>query len=277
MNVLVPMDFSEVSLNGLRYALARFPDAHITVLHVMSGILEFNQAYNIQPGVTHDVQTSNKLESMICNHLEISELPERLKIEIYYGEPTNVICKFLNDRGFDTVVIGSRDKYDLFDKIFGTTSLGVVKKSKQPIYIVPRYAQFKGYKKIMVASDELINNTSVIKALKDWNSSNAMLKFLHINEKKKGEFALTKETLLRTLYEDYQPPFAYEIEQVDGDDVVDSLLANAYLYGADLLIVIARNSSFLQSLIYRSVSKELILKSAIPVLFLHAEHSYNDQ
>ena len=273
MNILVPMDLTSVSANGLRYALSRFPDATITALHVMSGILEFNQAYNIQPGVRHDIQSANNLESLICDHLELKKLPDRVKIEIYYGEPTNVISKYVKDHDFDAVVAGSRDKYDLFDKNFGTTSLGIVKKVKIPVYIVPPYGAYKKYERIMVATDELISDPELIMAIKEWNDSNAMVKFIHVRQNDDEPFEKTKEALLETLFEQYQPPFSYEIEQVDGKGVVDSLLANAYNYKADLLVVIARNASFIQSLIFKSVSKEIIIKSAIPVLFLHNEQN----
>ncbi len=269
MNILIPMDFTEVSLNGMSYALSRFPNDQFTILHVLSGLVEVNQVYSVSSGLTPDARIRSEMEEMIHEHLHVQELPENINIEIYYGEPVNVVSNYLKNHSYDAVVLGSRDKYNIFDRLFGSTSLGIVKRSKEPIYVIPRFSKFKGYKKIMVASDEHINNKEIILALNYWNNTNAQIKFLHVHEGKDDSFTQTKEVLLDSLYEQYQPPFSYEIEEVKGDNLVDSLLANSYNYKADLLIVIARNATFLQSLVYKSVSKELIMKSAIPVLFLH--------
>ncbi len=83
---------------------------------------------------------------------------------------------------------------------------------------------------------------------------------------------LDKEEVKEKIYDFFdnnQPLCSYEIEEVNSNNVAESLLANAYNYNADLLITIARNANFLQSLVFKSLSKDLLLKSAIPMLFLH--------
>lgn len=273
MKILIPMDISEVSCNALKYAMDRFPAASCTILHVITGILDFRLPNQVRTGVTQDVLHRQEMEQTVLDYLGLSEMPANVHIEVYYGEPVNVIVKYQNDHAFDAVVVGSRDKYDLVDKIFGTISLGIVKRSKVPIFAVPRYAGYKRYQKIMVASDEHIADPDIILALNYWNTTNAQVSFVHVTDHEKDDFTATKEELLKRLYEEYQPPFTYEIKQVKGRDVAESLLANAYNYGADILIVIARRASFLHSLIFKSVSKDLILKSAIPVLFLHPQNT----
>ena len=77
------------------------------------------------------------------------------------------------------------------------------------------------------------------------------------------------EKIVKELYEKENVDFGFEIATVNSRNIGDSLLASAYNYQADLMIVIAENQNFMQSLLFKSLSKELVLKSSIPVLFLH--------
>ena len=275
MNILVPMDFTEVSLNGFSYAFNKFKNANITVLHVISGVLNIKGPFIAQPNMTQDMIAESRLRESIIEQLNQKELPENVTIRAHYGEPVNVITKYLSDHSFDAVVIGSRDKYDLFDKIFGTICLGVVKKAKEPIFVVPRYAQYRENQKVLMACDESISNPDMLNAINYWNHTDAHIKFLHVTNDEDDNFESTKESLIKNLYEDFQPSFSYEIEEVRSSRVSESILSSAYSFGADLLMVIARPSSFLKSLVFSSTSKDLILKSSIPILFLHGENQLN--
>lgn len=269
MNILVPMDFTEVSSKGLKYAYKRFPSANITVLHAITGLLDPRGRLHTRPDATKEDLANAKLKEIICDELEINELPQNITTEAYYGEPVRVISNYLNDHAFDAVVMGSRDKYDLVDKIFGTISLGVVKRNAEPIFVIPRYASYGSYNKIMIACDESIEDSDILMQIDYWNPTNAQIKFLHVSEDSGDDFEKTKDVLLKNLYEKYQPPFSYEIETIQSKNVTESILAYAYNYGADLLIVISRPTSFIKSLVFKSTTKELILKSSIPMLFLH--------
>lgn len=266
------MDFTEVSLNGFRYAYDRFGQSNITVLHAITGILDPKGHLYSRPDKTKEDLAHAHLKKSICEHLELDEVPSNVQIEAYYGEPVRVITNYLKDHAFDAVVIGSRDKYDLFDKIFGTISLGIIKKNVEPIFVIPRFGVFKKYSKIMVATDQELEDQDVLMQIDYWNTSNANVKFLHVSEKedkKEESFAKAKSTVVEHLYESYQPSFSFEIESVQSSDISDSILANAYNYGADLLIVISKPSSYLKTLVFKSMTKELLLKSDIPMLFLH--------
>ena len=268
MNLLIPMNISQASLNACEYALERFPDAVITILHSVSELLFAQLPYMEESEGTQDLKIRKILEHKILDRLKMADLPKRINIEIYYGEPVNVVSTYIKDNDFDAVVIGSRDNYNLFDKMIGTTALGIVKRSTIPVYVIPHNNSYRIYKKIVVASDEHITGHDIISAIDQWNESHAQIKFLHITEGK-NKFVDTKEKLVKKLFEDLKPSYFYEVEEVIGNDVAESLLVNAQEYRADLLIVIARNKSFIHSLIFKSVSKELIMNSSMPMLFLH--------
>lgn len=271
MKILVPMDFKEVSMNALKYAVKKHPRAAITVLHAMDDAIDVDYVLQHATEISHEDMPRFELESLITNHLKLDQLPDRIQVEICHGDPVTMITRHLKKHPYDIVYIGSRDRYNFLDKLLGTTSLGVVKKSRVPVFVVPRLAEYDDHKNIIVASDDQIGDPDILLQLNYWNSHNAHMTFLHISpsDENNANFKKEKDAILKQLYQEYQPPFSYEIQSIRSDEVVDSLLATAYNARADLLISIARNSTFIHSLIYQSLSKELLMKSAIPVLFLH--------
>lgn len=270
MKILIPMEISDVSLNALAYAVERFPHADYTILHSITGLLYAQPPYMNIPGVTQDMDRREVLTKRISEHLSLDDVPERFNIEIYYGEPVNVITSYINDHDFDSVVIGARDNYNLFDKIVGTTALGIVKRTNVPVYVIPHCSSYKKYNKIVVATDQFIAKEELISAIKQHNESNAQVKFLHVKEDNDSSYKEAKQELITQLYEKEQPSFVYDLEEIEGTDVADSLLSKVYGLEADLLITIARNKSFLHSLIFKSISKDLIMNASIPMLFFHA-------
>lgn len=269
MNVLVPIDFTEVSMNSLSYAYSRFHDASLTVLHAIPGLIDFERPNQSKSSTTRQEGTLQELSTAIMEELEVDSLPQNIKIETNFGEPVAVITRYLNDHAFDAVVMGSRDKYDLVDKIFGTVTLGVIKRNEEPVFVIPRYADFKHVHKIMVATDFHMENPNIVRSITQWNPDNAHVKFLHITENKDEDFEATKQSIIAQLYESEQPSYPYEIEAIYSDQVSSSLLAKTYNFGADLLIIISRPSSFLKELLIKSTTKEILFKSSIPMLFLN--------
>lgn len=269
------MDFKEVSMNALAYAIKKHPRASITALHVVSDVIDKDYVLHHTTQISHEDVPRYKLESEIKDYLKIDQLPERITVDLTHGEPVNMISRYLNKKSFDVVFIGARDNYSILDKLLGTVSFGVVKKARVPVFVIPRHTKYQDYKKILVASDEHIGDPDIILQLNYWNSHNAQMKFLHIVEDEKSDgFEKEKKAILTQFYEDYQPSFSYEIESIKAKNTADSLLAAAYHYNANLLITIARNASFVHSLLYKSLSKELLMKAAIPMLFLHTPKKY---
>ena len=95
------------------------------------------------------------------------------------------------------------------------------------------------------------------------------VKFLHIKEKPESDYSAESQNIVNVLFEKEPAEFGFEIAVLNSKNITDSLLSAAYNYNADVLITISENQSFMNKLIFKSLSKEMIEKSSIPVLFLH--------
>lgn len=267
--IVVPMDFTVVASNAFKYAYNMFKGEPIFVVHVTSDSLTTLDYIGLKPGETKSSVLKNELNRTICYELDTNEVPDNIEVHILKGETVPTIKEFAKAHDINTMVMGTRDKYTFFDKWLGTVSLGLVKGLELPSYLVPRYSKYEGLNKVMVASDYHLKNEAFINEICEWNKNkNAFMKFLHIQTEEGDDFKEEEETLIKELVEKADVNFGFEIESLYNKEISKTLLAAAYNFGADLMIVLPDNQNFINSLLVKSISKELILRTDIPLLFL---------
>lgn len=265
--ILVPFDFSKVSINALIYAIASNTNSEIIVFHVSSSLIDVDKG----SGDNYTKTPLQLIEDSIRNYLNEKLLDHdlsKVKIKVSTGIPATQIVKE-SRLGYDSVVMGSRDKYNLFDKWIGTQSLGVVKQVDIPTYLIPLNAGFNGYSKILVASDSHLNSPELVNKIKAWNNQSlAFLKFIHVTDSKSADFKQLSENLIQNIFSNNTPEFGFEFSVIHDKDIKNSLLNSAYNFGADLLISVPEKQNFLNALFYKSLSKDMILEAKIPLLFM---------
>jgi len=270
--ILVPMDFTSVGANAVRYALKACKGSQIDILYVRNGVVDTNEPLILRQSLLQEEYWKNALRDFLLKELQIDRLPENTTISILAGALVHEIINMSKEGSYEAIIMGTRDKYNYFDKLFGTTSLGIIKNATIPVYVIPKYASFSGYKRVMIASDKELTNPELVEKIRIWNSEHkAYVKFLHIENQKNGEFDEEKKAIVSELFIKNDLEFAFEIEVLKDDDVSHSLLASAYDMKADLLLVIAKDQNYLQTLLFKSISKELILQSDIPLLFINSK------
>lgn len=273
-NILIPMDFTDVGINALRYAIQAFPESTLSVLYIKAAMVDAEESLTASPVIVQEQYWKEAMKSFIKKELNIETIPDKISIHIEYGPTISSIRNYTDKNNFDAIVMGTRDKYNVFDQWFGTVSIGTVKTSKIPVYLIPKYASCTGYKKVMIASDTHLMNAVYINQIKSWNKEHgSFVKFLHIQRGDKDDFNEATKALVYELFEKEDPQFSFEIDVLKDKDISHSLLASAYDMKADLLIVIPEDQNFLQSLLFKSIAKDLILQADIPLLFLKRKKS----
>lgn len=270
MRILVPVDFSHVSANAFKYALQLASGNELVIVHVTSQVESLGDKPSTSSMETFESQLIKSLKSYLLKRLRKEDWPNNVSITILSGEPVQEINKFTENNAFDYVVIGTRDNFSLVDRWIGTVSLGLVKTLKMPVYLIPKQSTFNRFDKIVVASDAQLIHEGIIDSIKSWNEPyQAYVKFLHVQENLGDDYEKESMTIIRSLFEKSDPKFGFEIVNMKGQHVKTTLLASAYNFKADLLIAIASHQSFIESLLFSSMSKELIEEARIPLLFFH--------
>lgn len=270
-NILIPIDFTKVSFNAIKYALKAFKSAHITLLNVTPPSLNTTE---IKYSLLNRVRTEenillDEVRRLIKLELDLDEIPKNFTIEIKKGEVIKQIEKYTVEYDIDTIIMGTRDKYDLYDKIIGTTSLAVIKKLKVPVYLIPKNIEYRPFKRVIVASDHHILSSSLGKKIKKWNASyNAYIRFFHIKDSE-NDFIKETDRLIQDLFDDSDPTFIFDLQQKEGTNIGPMIINEAKEFKADLIISMPEKQNFINALFIKSVTKELIQNSTIPLLFIH--------
>jgi nucleotide-binding universal stress UspA family protein len=275
--LVVPTDFSSVSVNALNYAvdMAQAINAGLVLLHVYNVPVSFTEA-PVAP------VTSVSLEEVKRSSEErLEELKKNLviltagKIQIYsesrLGEPIEeleAICKSLDPMA---VIMGSHGTTGFERMIMGSTTLSAIKHIKCPVIVVPPGTTYNGIRRIGLACDfeNVVQSTPVEYIKNIVKEFGADLYVLNVQDKRDAE-ADAEEPMMDTVYldsmlEDVKPNYI----QLTGKNVVDSITSFAENNNLDLVMVIPKKHRFIDSLFHKSQSRELITHAHIPIVSIH--------
>lgn len=138
MEVLVPIDGSDSTRETVEHSVREFPDASITVLHVitpsasypagMSGmgvhgsVIESQQEYTDELFATAD-ETADALGGSVTTKTAV-------------GSPVRKIVGFADEFDTDRIVIGSCGRSGFLRLLLGNVTDGVVRRAAVPVTVV---------------------------------------------------------------------------------------------------------------------------------------------
>lgn len=142
-NVLVPMDGSPLSEQALQIALDEYPDAEITVLHVIDPT---TPGYSYPMDIDLDREPLHGSEEWYDRSRELAEElfedvhetvgDREVTTETVVGEPGRQIVAFADKQGIDQIVIGSHGRDPSGPHLLGTVTETVVFRSPVRVLLV---------------------------------------------------------------------------------------------------------------------------------------------
>ena len=257
--VIIPVDFSETSLNAARYAaqlLAGQKDVNIILYHSFTKPVEAQHA--------NGAIESIKAELTKDHDLQIETLA--------FEEPDFVdgLEKTARHRHADLIIMGITGKSALAQVFFGSNTLKMAERKVCPVLIVPESATFSQLKNVMLTSDfkNTVESTpsGLIKDFLD-----AFKPQLHIvNVDNEHYISLTEnyeaeKQELKKMFADYNPEF-YFMRLFDVDEAINLFAESRNI---DLIIAIQKNRSFIGKLLSGSRTKTLTYHSKLPIMIMH--------
>ncbi len=278
MNILVPVDFTDNAFNAYQYAnkLAYQFDADLTLLHVFEGTFDVISAKEVNRGRGKYTELQNRLKSF--SHLHPNQnsnvlAPVKTHCEVVQGDILNEIAGFAKELEVDMIVAGTRDKHDLSDKWLGTVSQGIAQEAQCPVLLVPNGSTFRGYERMVVATDYHASNFMVLDRILTFNKPfGASLHFLHVGSAEDQRFEGLKDEIFDYMMSYGEPSHVFELEKQVGTDVVKGLFEYTKKKSADLLVMISSRRDFLRRMINTSLTRRVVLQSPLPVLVVHANN-----
>jgi nucleotide-binding universal stress UspA family protein len=277
---LVPVDFSEASVNSAEFAAAL---SHQTdVEHIILLNAYYVSVYETVLPTPDMVQlTEDEVEQNAANRINnLNKLKARLLSKV---RPGVIISVHLNrshllravvensiNRHVDLVILGSKGNTSISDTQIGSHVIKISKASPVPLVVVPPAYHFETVSRVVVACDfNKVTDTIPLEALKRLLNKKKF-DLLVVNIDSKGQHStpdaerMAQETTLYAMLKQFNPQYFY----LNETDIINGILKFAADKDAQLVIALPHKYSFFQSLLHNSVSQQLAESSAVPVLLL---------
>jgi len=137
-HILVPVDGSTRSSEGLEYAIEQFPDAAFTLLHVVSGGGGDLGALSGTSGNLPDAESDDEAGRTVLNEAAAvaSEMRADADTKLMRGRADRAIVRHVEQGDYDLVVLGNHGRDGVARVLLGSVAEKVVRRSPIPVLVV---------------------------------------------------------------------------------------------------------------------------------------------
>lgn len=257
--VIIPIDFSETSLNAARFT-AKMLAGKKDAVAVLYNNYESEDDHDVVIGYQESLKKEFKafgVENVECEN-EMG------------GDLIDNIARLAHTTRATMIVMGITGKSEVRQAMFGSNTLKLVDRNLLPVMIVPPDAVYKGINNVAFTSDfkdvEATTPSALINSVLE--IFNPMLHIVNVN--REHYVSLTEEieagkAKFRELFNAFKMEF-YFITMNDFYEAVDNFVKD---YNIDVLLTIPKHQSNAVSLFKSSHTKRLAYHSRIPILAAH--------
>jgi nucleotide-binding universal stress UspA family protein len=277
---IVPVDFSATSVNAAEYAALLSKQTDVTrIILLHSYYISVYQSLLPTPDmvvISEDV-IDNEVEQKMAElkHLRrkvLKTVRKGVDVEVKLSRSplTRSIIETASDENASLIILGSNGMDSESNSHVGSNAINISKLSPQPVIVVPPGCCYEPVKRVVMACDfQKIKETFPLEPLQRLlTRHDAELLVVNIDRQARHRNAdlqqLAEESALNKMLRDYHPKYYYN----ESADVINGILDFAKNHHAQMVIALPHRYSFFQSLLHDSVSSELAVHSAVPVLLL---------
>lgn len=257
--VIIPVDFSETSLNAARFTAQMLAGKKDTVA-ILYNNYESADDYDVVVGY----QESLKRE-FVAQGIEKVEYENEMG-----GDLIENISRLAHTSRATLIVMGITGKSEVRQAMFGSNTLKLIDKNLLPVMIIPPDAVYKGIENVVFTSDfkDIEDTTPSALISSVLEIFNPMLHIVNVN--REHYVSLTEEIQkgkekFREMFKSFKTEF-YFLTMNDFYEAVDTFVKD---YNIDVLVTIPKHQSNAISLFKSSHTKRLAYHSRIPILAAH--------
>ena len=277
-HILVPVDFYKTSFSAFYYAAEfskLFPEAEITLLHVMNGSFDSNEI------IVFDTFNYRKDAALKRVDYFSKTYPEKLGLdleeitinkEVRFGVPEITIAEYAKEHHCDLIIMGTRDQHNLFDKILGSASSITIRTAHCPVMLIHENVRFNIPKKIVFAFD---SKSELENALEEYRKLNLVLKaktdFIHVDSGKDNDVKNQMKEIVEELFEDHDSTFSFEVKTIENGDLITTLKDYCLFEKADILAMMHRKEGVFKNMFRTMNSVRMAQEFHLPVIVFHED------
>ena len=269
--VLIPTDFSKNAENAVRYAFQIFEDSENTEFVLLN-------AYDIPRGGSNtmlvsitDILKRYSVEGLnkCLKKMRDSGVEKNIRLESRHGSLSSVIQEMLKQEKFNLVVMGTLGAGGLKKVLLGSNTSDVVKRIKRPILIVPHEARYSRPDNILITTDfKKVKRDEQIEKLREFALSiDAKISVLNVHDE--GKNVDMEEAMKTSGLADLLEGLEVTCYDEENDDVIEGIDNFVKNHDIKIIAMIVRELNFLDSLFHKSLTKQMAMRTQIPMLALH--------
>jgi len=275
--LLVPIDFSAISLHALDYAagIAKTTNAEITLLHVYDAPeLPKNSTFNISDLIERGINEKiNEIKAKDKNLFGVN-----LKTRVVAGKIHECIEEIAKEIKADMIIMGTHGssgirKIGKF--LLGSNAYRVVNNSPCPIITIKEINKKINFKNIILPIDNSKQTMSKVRLAMDWAKAfgskihilalTAFFDELVVQIKDLKDQVSEIEELLE------KNGIEYESKMIRHQRISESVLSYAEKINADLIIIVTEQENALAEMIIHSAARNIVTESTVPVLSINID------
>ena len=256
--VIVPVDFSETSLNAARYAV-KLLTGHKEVEIILYNVFDKPEA------------EENRIENLETFRAELLQHREaNITILTKLGHFLTELEKLARHRQADLIVMGIIGHSSLAHAFMGSDALKMAENKFCPVMIIPTNAVYSEIKNVLFTTDlkNTMSTTPSVPIKKVLATFQPKLHIVNVNsdyyialsEQYEGE-----QEKLKEMFAEFDPEF-YFLRQYDIDEAIEQLARDKNI---DLIITVQKQHSMVHKLFSTKHTKKLAYQSTMPVMVTH--------
>lgn len=269
--ILVPTDFSPVSLNAAYYAceLARLTHARIILLHV----------YTI-PAISTETEVLLPITQLEESGMEgLNHVEQQLRLKFGQDIAIQKVCKggyeqyeinsFATENKTDLIVMGMHGAGYLTEKLIGSVTTAMIQKANCPVLAIHNNTAFKSPVRIVLASDYNDTEKQTLHALIELAQvCKAHIYILNVMTDA-GQLPTAKQASVSLMLEHALEAVEHSFHAIVEPDIMQGIEKFAKEFNADMVAMIPHHHSFLNRLLHEPTSTRQAFHTALPLLALH--------
>lgn len=275
LQILLPTDFSENSLNAIRYALTLFKDTECAFYLVHTYIPSIYRAEYVlhspaQFGLGDDYQAVSKTELESFRDQIKNEFPNprhELITHTAFNTLVDEVNEFVEDNDIDLVVMGTQGATGAKEIFIGTHTVHVIKRAKVPVLVIPPNFQFEIPKEILFPTDYEVNfkEEPLAILLKIAKQNMASIEVLHVSfgyelSEKQQENKKNLGSILKS--------YTHLFHDWPSQEVIKAINNFQLKHKTQMLVMVQNKHSFVERLFIEPVIKKIGFHVTIPFMVI---------
>ncbi|KYP16456.1 universal stress protein [Flavihumibacter sp. CACIAM 22H1] len=269
-SILVATDFSAPSRAAAQYAaaLCKLNGATLTLLHAYLLPTPVSEVPYVMVSVEELQKDNEKLVGELAVALQ-QQFGIEVKTLVSIGLPADEVVFQAGETGADLIVAGMRGVTNTLDKLIGSTTSAILRKSTIPVLVIPEQIVYSGWQQIAYATDfNHTMNLRCLNMLKVLAGNHPALQLNVVHVQRPGEIMSAEQIAGKVRLDPMLEAIPHKYVELEHESVEEGLKRFLQDVACDVLVMVAHKHSWWERLFSGSHTRDMVYQSEIPLLVL---------